>query len=248
MLINPAFAQQPGHQTVAVGGTAIFTSAISNTANVPVTNKWRKGSSLLTTNVLNSFSDTLVLSNVTTNDGAIYTCVWQNIAGSSPLSAFAFFIVVVPPTNQTVAAGSNATFSARGQIAASTVRYQWQFEGGNIPNATNSTLTISNVQSANVGTYTAQIINASNMVTSFSAQLSLLALNARLLNAQLAGDGSFSATVEGAANRTYSVEISSDLTNWTELRSLVMTNATVPFNDTSATNAPQRFYRARLAD
>jgi hypothetical protein len=104
------------------------------------------------------------------------------------------------------------------------------------------------VQVAHIGTYTVLITNPQDMVTPFSAQLTLAGLNARLSGAQVLGDGSFRAIVEGAVNRTFSIEMSSDLTNWTQLRSLIMTNAAVPFTDSTTTNVPQRFYRARLAD
>jgi hypothetical protein len=251
VLYRPFFAAVPTSQTVALGGQAIFTSAVSNQANLPLTNRWRRGNAFIRTNIVQVHQDTLTLSNVQTTDAAAYTCTWGNVAGQTALSTpFAYLVVVVPPTNQSVAAGANVTFSGQAFLTSSPrpLRYQWQFEETSILNATNASLTISNVQAGDVGTYTVLITNPQDMVTPFSAELTLANGSARLFDPEIAGDGSFRATVEGSANRTYSVEMSIDLTNWTEVRSLVMTNATVPFADSNATNAPQRFYRARLAD
>ena len=51
--------------------------------------------------------------------------------------------------------------------------------------------------------------------------------------------------LNGQANQSYILEISTNLTNWTTLTTFTATNAAMPFTDTTATNAPQRFYRAR---
>jgi hypothetical protein len=55
-------------------------------------------------------------------------------------------------------AGGSATFS-----------YQWQFDGTNIAGGTNSTLTITNVQSANAGTYTVILTDLAGTITSSNA-------------------------------------------------------------------------------
>jgi hypothetical protein len=252
VLYRPFFSLQPISQTLALGSEAIFTSGVSNTVppNLPLTNRWRKGPSFAATNVLNAFTNSFVISNIQTNDGDTYTCTWANVAGSTALSASALLVVVIPPTNQTVEAGADVTFSSLGYMRSPTrpIRYQWQFKGADILDATNATLTVTNVQVDDIGTYTVLITNPQDMVTPFSAQLTVAGLNARLSGAQMLGDSSFRAIVEGAVNRTFSIEMSSDLTNWTQLRSLIMTNAAVPFTDSTTTNVPQRFYRARLAD
>jgi hypothetical protein len=51
--------------------------------------------------------------------------------------------------------------------------------------------------------------------------------------------------IEGLPGADYVLEISPDLTNWTTLRSVTYTNGPMPVVDDTATNAPQRFYRAR---
>jgi hypothetical protein len=61
-------------------------------------------------------------------------------------------LVVSQPQSQSVAAGSQATFSANFQSYPNYSSYQWQFDGTNIPGATNLTLAVMGQPSA-VGSY-----------------------------------------------------------------------------------------------
>lgn len=78
--------------------------------------------------------------------------------------------IVTQPTNQTVAAGANASFSvvANGSTPLS---YQWKFNGTNLAGAMSSALTISNAQPANAGSYSVVITNAYGSITSSNATL-----------------------------------------------------------------------------
>jgi hypothetical protein len=73
------------------------------------------------------------------------------------------------PSNVTVAAGQNATFTT---VAVGTA-YQWQFNGANISGATATSYTINNAQSANAGTYTCLITGANGTVTTSAATLTV---------------------------------------------------------------------------
>ncbi len=84
-------------------------------------------------------------------------------AGASPPT------ITTPPTNQTASVGGTATFSVvAGGIGP--LGYQWRFGSTAIAAATNATLTLSNVQSANAGTYSVVVSNAGGSV---SAQATL---------------------------------------------------------------------------
>lgn len=52
--------------------------------------------------------------------------------------------------------------------------------------------------------------------------------------------------IEGNLNRSYALETSDNLTNWTQLGTVLCTNRGTPFIDPTATQSGQRFYRARL--
>ncbi len=184
----------------------------------------------------------------------MYSVVITNVGGLAVrgaqlgLSSNANLYVFAPPTNQLVTAGGNATFTAspRGPVAG--IAYQWQFKGGNLLNATNASLTLTNVQTSDQGDYSVAVslpANASVPPATFTANLQVLLPPPVLSNPQVMPDRSFHFVLQGQANKSYVLEISPNLTNWTTLTNLTATNASMPYLDLSATNAPQRFYRVR---
>jgi len=81
--------------------------------------------------------------------------------------------VTVSPGSQSVAQGSNAVFTANAG-GTPPLTYQWQFGGAPIGGATAATLTITNVQTTNAGSYTVVVSNSVTSVTSTVATLSVL--------------------------------------------------------------------------
>ena len=59
-------------------------------------------------------------------------------------------------------------------------------------------------------------------------------------------DGNFRFTLTGPPGRTNEIDASPDFLHWTSLGTLVNTNGSVTFTDLTATNFPQRSYRAIL--
>jgi hypothetical protein len=92
-----------------------------------------------------------VLANVSATQAGDYQAIAFNGAGLT-ISSNAHFTVLAPvtftiqPTNQNVLPGTNVTLTAAaiGTGGAGPVRYQWQFEGTNIPDATNATYSFVN--------------------------------------------------------------------------------------------------------
>jgi len=83
-------------------------------------------------------------------------------------------VIATQPANQAAAAGSSITLSVGANPAGnSTSTYQWQLNGTNVSGATSATLTINNLQPANVGAYTAIITNAAGTTTSDAAVVGL---------------------------------------------------------------------------
>jgi hypothetical protein len=80
--------------------------------------------------------------------------------------------ITMQPTNQTVIMTGTATFglTATGTVSLS---YQWKFNTTNIANATNTTLTIPNVQPTNAGNYSVLVTNAYGSVLSSNAMLTV---------------------------------------------------------------------------
>ncbi len=82
------------------------------------------------------------------------------------------FLQQPSPTNQTLPAGSDATFTV---LAKGLPRphYQWQFNGTNIDGAIQSTLIVTNVQATNAGNYSVILSNGISTATSSNAVLTV---------------------------------------------------------------------------
>lgn len=80
--------------------------------------------------------------------------------------------ITTQPQSQTNTAGANLAFNV---IATGTapLTYQWRFFGTNLSSATNSSLSLTNIQAANAGDYTAVITNVAGSATSAVATLTV---------------------------------------------------------------------------
>jgi Concanavalin A-like lectin/glucanases superfamily/Immunoglobulin domain len=87
--------------------------------------------------------------------------------------------ISVQPTNVTVNAGDTASFSVTAGGVAS-LSYQWFKDGVGLPNATNATLTLTNVQPPRIGNYAAVIYDLGGSVTSSVVSLSISNVNSGL--------------------------------------------------------------------
>jgi hypothetical protein len=232
---------------VAFGSTATLT--VATTGTLPMTYRWVRGAPNIFISTTNSNIGIYATNNVST--GGVYKVAITNIAGPAVggFSSSAYLYVVMPPTNRQVNLGDSASFSVS-PVDPGLFTYQWQFNGTNINSGTNNTLALANVQNSDQGPYSVIVTVTTNLFvppTAFTAGLFLGPPAApSLLNSQLFPDGSFHGVLQGQAYRNYSIDVSTNLTNWAGLIPLTATNTLNPFTDPTATNAPQRFYRARV--
>jgi len=156
--------------------------------------------------------------------------------------------IVAQPQNVTNAPGQSATFSV---VVGGTgpVTYQWYFNTNTpVANATNSTLTLNNLQATNAGAYYIAATNAAGSVASTNAFLTVAA--AAPARPRVAGinfsNGIFKLTVNGDAGPDYIIQASTNLITWQSL----FTNhlAVPPFNwsDSNAASFSRRYYRIQL--
>ena len=80
--------------------------------------------------------------------------------------------ITLAPQSQTVNVGQTVNFSVTASGTAP-LTYQWQFDGAKILGATSSTLTLTNVQTGEAGSYTAVVTNSFGSVTSTVASLTV---------------------------------------------------------------------------
>src|SRR5688572_24873373 len=81
-------------------------------------------------------------------------------------------VITAHPLSQTVTPGSTATFSVTA-TSGTPFRYQWRFNGADIPQATNSVHAVASAQAQNAGYYVAVVQNNAGASPSLPAFLSL---------------------------------------------------------------------------
>ena len=211
----PTITTQPIAQTAAVNGSANF--SVTATGDPTLTYQWLKDD----VEISGALSATLALANVQAADAGIYTVIVTNGVGSVTSSGAALVITGLPPTitsqppARTASAGSTVTFS----VAASgspTLTYQWRkggvalANGATIAGATAATLTLSNVQSGDAGTYDVVVSNGN--LPNATSNGALLTVNpaAPAITSQpspqtvaVGGTAAFSVTAIGSATLAY---------------------------------------------
>jgi len=149
-------------------------------------------------------------------------------------------IIHVHPTSQTVRAGTNVTLRVVAEYPCHT---DWYFNGalltGTYPN---STLTISNVQPANVGDYYARVINFNGFASATSQVARVTLIGQPRLSSITHLAGGFSFEVPASAGETFVIETATNLTPPTVWIPISTNTAPFSFTNSTATDH-QRFYR-----
>ncbi|MEO5804723.1 MAG: immunoglobulin domain-containing protein [Verrucomicrobiota bacterium] len=182
--VPPSISAQPQSRSVAQATNITF--SVTATGTAPLNFRWRFNGS----NIAGAISSAFTLTNVQASDAGNYSVLVSNFVGmivssNATLAVSATPVapsVTGPPQSQTAIAGQNIIFhvTANGTLP---LNYQWRFDGENISGANASTLTITNVQPANVGNYSVMVANSAGATNSSAASLVVnysLAANATL--------------------------------------------------------------------
>lgn len=183
VIINPpSVTTQPTNRSVLDGATATFSASV--VGGLPLFYRWRlNGTNVIDGGDFSGAATTiLTISNISPADTGIYTLFVTNIAGTTTSSNALLSImdsqpvILISPSNQTVIAGRTATFSVAA-LGDKPFYYQWNYGGPgatNINDATNATLTLSNVQLADAGLYSVMVSNFLGTATSSYAMLTVV--------------------------------------------------------------------------
>ena len=144
------------------------------------------------------------------------------------------------PASQAVALGRRAEFCF--EVCGSSCQYQWYFNGGAIPNATNRTLLIPNVQQENLGQYFCIIdLNQVSPVATLSAQTDAVVLGQPCW----LFPGALEFGITGPAGPVYVIERSTGLSAWNVVAEVTNFSGQTAFQDSTG-GASRGFYRARV--
>jgi pectate lyase len=168
----PSITNQPQSLAVSVGATANFLVGASGTA--PLNYFW----SFNTNTSVGGNNSTLALVNVQAGDAGSYRVIVSNSVGTATSSVATLTVLTPPaitasPTNLNVVSGGSAAFNVTATGSA-TLQYQWYFNTNTaLVNATNATLTLNPISSANAGTYSVIVTNLVGAATSSVAVLTV---------------------------------------------------------------------------
>ncbi len=175
----PSLITIPTNLTADLGATVDFIVAAIGWA--PLSYQWFFNRTNALTGATNPV---LELTNVQPLQCGAYNVVVTNLGGAVTSSAAmltvrgAAPVILTPPSNQTVTAGTTVQTAARfcvDAVGALPLTYQWFVNGTNaIPGATNNLLELVNPQPNAAGTYTVAVTDAFGAVTCSTATLTVL--------------------------------------------------------------------------
>lgn len=170
---------QPLSQTDSIGSNALF--FISASGSPPLTYQWMFDNNPIP----GATSTSLLITNLSMTNAGTYFVQVTDTAGPTNSSNAVLTVLAIPPSitaqpvSQTVPAGITVTLSV-GATGTMPLTYQW-FRGATALNngvsysgATNSTLTINNIQAAQTGTYTVTVTNSGGSAVSQPAIINLI--------------------------------------------------------------------------
>jgi len=244
-VVAPTIIVAPTNTIVIQGSNATFYVAGGGTPAPAF--QWR----FFGTNLASATASSLTRVNAQPADAGNYSVVLTNVGGAVTSTVVTLTVNIPPsisiqPADIAVKLTSNATFTvtASGTPAPG---YQWRFNGSPIGGATASSYTRFGVQTNDTGNYSVLVTNVAGSLLSSNALLSLIpALPAQFQAITLQPDQTLQLLISGEPGATYVMESSTNLTDWTVLTNLVLTNGSAIFNAGSVTNDEQRYFRARL--
>jgi len=231
----PVILNQPASLVVKLGATATF--AVSVNGLSPFTYQWM----LNGVNIANATNRIFGLSHAAYSDVGSYQVVVENPFGTQT-SQMAILTVAVPleitiqPTNVIAIVGQTVNFSV--SVTGTPLYYQWHANNTNLVSANGPILTLNNVNTNSGGTYFVTVTNIGGTVTSRIVMLTVYTTTVPILKIVLYADHQFTVGLTGVPTYNYSIDASSNLTDWV----MMVTNAS-PFTFTVTNRFDHQFYR-----
>jgi len=212
----PLVVGQSSAQSARVGSSV--TLEVVATGNEPLTYAWTRNGSP----VPGATSASLTLSNLTLAGAGDYVATVTNAQNSATSAPIPLTVIVPPPViathpaNKTAMTGTDVTFTvAVSPHSVAPFTYQWKKGGVAIPGATTPTLNLTNVQTADAGSYTVTVTNPGGSATSNAATLTLTAqpaLPTAMAITTIASDTTVRPHVNTANTYTHAINLNASAT------------------------------------
>tara|TARA_Y100001934_G_scaffold243661_1_gene300467 strand:+ start:6870 stop:9125 length:2256 start_codon:yes stop_codon:yes gene_type:complete len=158
-------------------------------------------------------------------------------------------VITGQPAGVVTNAGAQVTLSVTATGAG--LGYQWKKDGNSVNGGTGSSLVLTTANRASGGSFTVEVTNAGGAVTSVPAVVRVRVAQ-QLEFPQILGGGAGARLLfmdqDGGQLATgdianFMVQVSSDLTNWTNLSGLTINAGKIQVDDADAASQSNRFYR-----
>ena len=194
--LAPTVTTQPLSKSATTGASVSF-SVVIQSGTAPNTYQWRRSGFL----IAGATSPTYTIDSVSADNAGSYDVLIANHLGSITSAAATLTVsppsppsITTQPVSRSAVTGGTATFSVTA-TGTDPMKYQWRKDGTAITGATNSTISFSNLQTEQLGSYTVDVSNSLGSVTSSAASLSV-STNATYTFSTFAGLGT-NGTVDG---------------------------------------------------
>lgn len=213
-----AITAQPVNESLCEGANANFSVTATGTTNI--TYQWQENQGLGFADVSDggiysgSSTSSLILTGIANSqNGFTYRCIISGDFASDLISSEAVLnlleqaSILAQPQDQNINSGETASFSVI--ATGDNLSYQWRLDGTNISGETSSTLSISNVTSADAGVYSCVITSTCNTLVSNDATLTItnqtIIIDQQPLSAQVCEGlaANFNIAASGTSTITY---------------------------------------------
>ena len=150
-------------------------------------------------------------------------------------------VVLQQPFSQTAGLASNLTLRVTA-MGAPPIFYQWRFDEVDIPGATASTFTVTNLTAAKQGSY--QVLASNREASINSAQAEALLDTPVRISYAITPTCRYNLRLSGPVGKSFILQTTTNLTTWTAVITNPAPTGVLEFNDTRILSDRSRFYRA----
>lgn len=237
-------SMEPAANTVPAGTNLIFTVVAGGAG--PLAYQWSRNA----VNITGATHAMLTIPSVAAGDAGGYSVAVTGPSGTITSLVVQVAVMAPPailtaPQSQTVVVGANVEMSV--DATGESLTFQWHANGLPLEGATNRTLALPDVQTFQAGVYTVIVHNAVGTVVSAPAVLTVLASPSvvEIVSCSLDADRLFHLTLNATPGFTYTIEASTDLSQWQSLTNIVNDTGLFDFTDPDPSVLGSRFYRVR---
>jgi endonuclease/exonuclease/phosphatase family metal-dependent hydrolase len=248
----PSLNSQPSDRTVPVGSNVLFSVRASGAA--PLSFQWYFNTNTIITGATSS---ALTVTNAQLANAGTYSVIVTNNFGSITSSIANLTVtnaaptIITQPQSQSITIGGSATFSVAASGTAP-LSYHWYFNTNTqIAGAISNTLTVTNAQMTNAGSYLVVVTNSVGSVTSSVATLTVSIQSSSATNLVISqiygGGGNTNATYKNDFVELFNPTINAISVNGWSVQYASASGTTWQAANLSGTIEPYHYYLVQLA-